>query len=91
MGLMISFSPLAIRIAQGKKLTLTPLYVGSLYACLDEYAHNINRYVGNMMWSFMQISANFFFLKEFCPWPKSLGILGHARRGSDKTQSQEDK
>lgn len=37
--------PLAIRLTKGKNLPLGPLYLGSLYARLDECAENITRSV----------------------------------------------
>lgn len=36
---------LSIKITQGKKLALAPLYLTSMYACLDESVHNINKSV----------------------------------------------
>lgn len=32
-------------LAQGKKLALAPLYMGPLYACLDECSRNISLFV----------------------------------------------
>lgn len=41
--------PSAILLANGKKLALSPLYLGSLYAGLDQCMANVVLSVGDMM------------------------------------------
>lgn len=46
-GLNQYIFPFATNIAKGAKFTLAHLYLGTLYASLDEYVQNIRRIVGS--------------------------------------------
>lgn len=46
MGLTTSSSPMAVLLAQKKRLVLAPCHLGALYARLDECIRNVVRPVG---------------------------------------------
>lgn len=58
-GVLPVVFPIAVLLAQGKRLALTPWYLGALYARFDECSKNVTRLVDQYN-ALCYVNANFF-------------------------------